>query len=1549
MRKGTPRVIFLAVVVFTSSLGFTVNLRERDLGINFRKLQPLDGEAPSTPIDVELRLSNDTLSLGHSSQLICVVSSALDAPFANVQIMLGKGLVIAKGNLSWFGNIPANGMIKMKSVIEASKVGNWTIQATAGFYFTENGWYGDTDILRISVLEDLANIEGSVVAEPKVALEEKLDDPPNVTRELLHEGQTPYLSNGSTLTVSPNSPDTLKITGHFWSYVSEDVLPTPGTKRSDEMQPSAWAAVYIYDGNDDFLGSDITGPKDSIEEGEFEIFVENPGSTGFYVKRKPHTTACHVTRSDDSDYYSHAPASGLFYPDPSNTVYDIGDWVIPNSFDYKGAWRIYESIAQDHYDRGAWDFMVNEGPGYIPPEVQVRFKMPDGHGTHIHLGLGIVDIDTEDYSRALDIVQHEYGHWVMYNAYNGYWPPNTGGTHYINRISNPNMAWTEGWADFFPLAVQSYNRWEDPVFEWGEGSQINLETPTWGTPSWDDGDEVEGRVASALWDVFDSTSEDYDTFADGFLNIWGVLSSQTDATYTEFYSAWRSVGKDRHMLNFCSYQNTINYDISAVLSDGTVDPTSGYTDTVFKFLVKYQDQDNDYATTVYVYVYDEGWYDFAMDHYTGKPIEDEWFIVFLTGFSPGWHNFFFYASNGIDEDYDPDSGYYEFEVKPSQYTITFYTNPIESELSITFDGTTYTHDQTGSYASSTYTATANAPAGYSFHHWEYSGGVYVPNIENNPTTIEVTDDGSLKAVFSALITFHTSPVNVGSITYDGQTFTDGETMWEANLPPDYGNVRTITANVPSGYMFISWETTGRISVSNSSAALTTLTVDGPGVLIVNYQEVFTVTVQTSGLPYSSYATHVYVDGEDQGQPYLYDGISRTFTFISGETHTISVEEYVQDGSEERYHCASNSQSVSSETTITFEYHTEYYLNVEANPSGLDNPRWSDWYDKNTYADIAVDTPTGGDGVSTRYRFDRWNAGIGIVNTTAPSTLILMDAPKTAIAYYVKQYHIIVISAHDSPTSSQWVDKGGSLTVSVISPTEIVLGQTQWYCMGYGVDEGQIQPGSSFTFENVQAPHEIEFYWVQQFWLQVGTVISGSTVEGTGWYDANTSASISAKTPYQLSSTHQFVFTLWTSTGANEAPITDPTSPSTTVTVRNYYTIQANWQEMWYITVVSTHNDPTPSQWINASESLTVSVTSPAEDDGAGTRYRCTGYRIDGGNLKGSTSFTFENVQAPHQIRFEWITQYYLIVETDPIGLNPQPSVSPSGLWYDINTQVTLTAQTLSKYAFDHWTVDEISQDSGVNPITITINEPHTAIAYYTSLPEECSLTITSSPISGVSVSIEDSIHTTPYTNSYTYEITLFVSAPSSVTIEGTTYTFHHWADDQDFSSGSDSILYRVPSISSTKLTAFYISEEDTIPPTIAHTPITTGNEGQAITITATITDNIVVTKAELYYRKKGETTYISVTMTKSDNTYIGTIPSSEVTTVGLQYYINATDGINFSTNPATNPTTSPYTITIGSQDLPPTPVSLWQVLTLVSMTVAAIAIIALIRSRKKSD
>jgi len=125
--------------------------------------------------------------------------------------------------------------------------------------------------------------------------------------------------------------------------------------------------------------------------------------------------------------------------------------------------------------------------------------------------------------------------------------------HYINETSNNVTAWVKGWANFFPLVVFNEPVLQDP---W---SSTNLETPYWCSPNWDDGDEVEGRVVGALWDIFDSINDGYDTFSDGFTHIWNIMQSTPCDTLHEFWQAWNTSGYLKQPALMAIFQNSIDY------------------------------------------------------------------------------------------------------------------------------------------------------------------------------------------------------------------------------------------------------------------------------------------------------------------------------------------------------------------------------------------------------------------------------------------------------------------------------------------------------------------------------------------------------------------------------------------------------------------------------------------------------------------------------------------------------------------------------------------------------------------------------------------------------------------------------------------------------------------------------------------------------------------------------------------------------------------------------------------------------------------------------
>ncbi|PXF55031.1 MAG: hypothetical protein C4B59_17645, partial [Candidatus Methanogaster sp.] len=116
----------------------------------------------------------------------------------------------------------------------------------------------------------------------------------------------------------------------------------------------------------------------------------------------------------------------------------------------------------------------------------------------------------------------------MYKVFEEDYPPNDCSQgHYMNGISEPGCAWTEGWAHFMPLAVFDDKYYTDTTYfprVFGTDT-INLETRN-GKLNFPDGDSCEGNVAASLWDIYDDHDEMYDRLTDNFNNIWHVLKEQ---------------------------------------------------------------------------------------------------------------------------------------------------------------------------------------------------------------------------------------------------------------------------------------------------------------------------------------------------------------------------------------------------------------------------------------------------------------------------------------------------------------------------------------------------------------------------------------------------------------------------------------------------------------------------------------------------------------------------------------------------------------------------------------------------------------------------------------------------------------------------------------------------------------------------------------------------------------------------------------------------------------------------------------------------------------
>lgn len=89
-----------------------------------------------------------------------------------------------------------------------------------------------------------------------------------------------------------------------------------------------------------------------------------------------------------------------------------------------------------------------------------------------------------------------------------------------------------------------------------------------------------------------------------------------------------------------------------------------------------------------------------------------------------------------------------------------------------------------------------------------------------------------------------------------------------------------------------------------------------------------------------------------------------------------------------------------------------------------------------------------------------------------------------------------------------------------------------------------------------------------------------------------------------------------------------------------------------------------------------------------------------------------------------------------------------------------------------------------------------------------------------------------------------------------------------------------------------IMSKDTMAPNIYHSPVGNAFTGANLVLTATITDNLNIAYANLYYRVTGTAEWKTIRMNKLNDKYSAIIPAANVTLDGIEYYLEASDGVS---------------------------------------------------------
>jgi hypothetical protein len=652
---------------------------------------------------------------------------------------------------------------------------------------------------------------------------------------------------------------------------------------------------------------------------------------------------------------------------------------------------------------------------------------------------------------------------------------------------------------------------------------------------------------------------------------------------------------------------------------------------------------------------------------------------------------------------------WHWEMTGTLRTVTFKTNPSSwagTAGSITVDGSsTYTNGQTGSYTG-THNILVNVPSGYQFV-WVRGNrnppesnptGVYVPNISVNPTTMMVDGNGYLKAVYCAIITFHTS-TGTGSISYGSQSYTDGQTLCEGQLPPDYGNTVTIAANPPdSNHPFVSWSTSGGLSVDSSSSPTTTLHVNGPGTLTANFQTGYMVTFNTNPTSFVSSAGTITFSGStySNGQTGSYSSGDYSATANVPTDYQFLRWEYSGSSGSGVYvpNIAINPTTVQVRGTGWLKAVYTAKVTFYTNPSSQGSISWGSCsnpgktngqtiYDGSLPPEfsnsitVCVNTPSG-------YAFSGWSCSGGLsCSGSNPSTTVTFTGPGSITATFtqvtvtVTVYSVALQFKGQDPSTvtdlhgsvyNSYQNSASTTTYNFQVPvnTQVTFSVSSspsgWSFANWWDDYGFAQSNSqSLTINVGTANHKIAAFFTYSITFSQSGIPIGTTwgVTAGGTYYTTTSSSLTAS---GLSGTVSYSYD---SRVAGASGVRYVCSSGCLGSVSGPTTVTANYNTQYYLTVNSAYDSPNPtSNWFDAGTPITASVTSPVSG-GTGTQYVCTGWSGSGSvPSSGSSCSVSFNINAPSSITWNWKTQYYLTVKS------AYDSPNPSSGWFDTGTSIT---------------------------------------------------------------------------------------------------------------------------------------------------------------------------------------------------------------------------------------------------------------------------------------
>jgi hypothetical protein len=256
----------------------------------------------------------------------------------------------------------------------------------------------------------------------------------------------------------------------------------------------------------------------------------------------------------------------------------------------------------DHIQKSQ-DYFTSVGLDKIggqPPKLTIKYPhtgqttfIPQSTEAEILLTSGDI---VSPFTEVPSIIGRMYGIFAMWHLFDKQYPLTEIVGHPINQNVNRDVSWINGWADFFAIACRDviYNR-PDGTFYEANGVSLNLKNTDWMTPvRYDYYDDVPGRVAGALYDLFDSaddTTEQWDNYS-GNRDHTKILETMKDGGKKDIFQDffYKYISKyystnlpGRANVYGACVQNGINYDRTAPSVPGTPTDDGDFSTAVVTF------------------------------------------------------------------------------------------------------------------------------------------------------------------------------------------------------------------------------------------------------------------------------------------------------------------------------------------------------------------------------------------------------------------------------------------------------------------------------------------------------------------------------------------------------------------------------------------------------------------------------------------------------------------------------------------------------------------------------------------------------------------------------------------------------------------------------------------------------------------------------------------------------------------------------------------------------------------------------------------------------